>query len=122
VRLVHLFESNGQSVLETRELQLEEQPWGAAVNLPHVRSVQLRRLNPGLELGVHNAPFRNLIAQLAGSGTISCGGQSVLLSSDDLLFAEDLTGSGHTSAEVSGPRWQLVVVFDDDFDIESITE
>ena len=61
------------------------------------------------------------MVQLTGSGEIVCGdGTSRVLGPGDLLLADDLTGEGHVSREVSGPRAQAVIYLDPAFDLDTL--
>jgi len=81
----------------------------------------VRDLPPGWSRDFHNAPRRQLVIQLAGTGEIVCGdGTSRAFGPGDLLLADDVTGEGHVSREICGPRRQAYVYLDPELDLAAL--
>ncbi len=71
------------------------------------------------EWDYHVAPRRQFALHLAGRTEIEVAdGECRTFGPGDLLLADDLTGEGHISREVEGPRLQVFVVLAADFDID----
>ena len=111
--------TDGRSHLEDVELHTTARADGAGIELSDaVQGVALREVPPGLSSDFHCAPRRQLVIQLSGSGELVCGdGTSRVVGPGDVVLAEDTTGQGHISREISGPRTQAVVYLDPDYDL-----
>jgi hypothetical protein len=68
----------------------------------------------------HTPPQRQFVITLIGSVEIRVGdGSTRVFGPGDILLAEDLTGEGHSSRELIGPRRSLILPVPADFDIAS---
>jgi len=114
MNLAHLYSGDdGESHFRDVEVPLVETPYGGCFKLPGVIAIQIRQVAPGYTSDFHVEPRRQLVVQLTGSGETNCGhGERRTFGQPDLLLADDRSGRGHTSAEVSGPRSQLVIQLD----------
>jgi hypothetical protein len=66
----------------------------------------------------HTPPQRQFVITLSGAVEIKVGdGSTRAFGAGDVLLAEDLTGQGHSSRELIGPRRSLILPVPDDFDI-----
>jgi quercetin dioxygenase-like cupin family protein len=69
-----------------------------------------RRAPDGRFSSWHNAPRRQYVIILSGQMEIGIGdGTARRLKAGDILLAEDLTGQGHTTRAVGGPRVSVSV-------------
>ena len=67
----------------------------------------------------HVAPRRQLAIHLRGRTEIEVGsGEKRSFGPDDLLLADDLTGEGHISREVEGPRLQVFAALRPDVNLD----
>jgi hypothetical protein len=81
----------------------------------------LRDLPAGYSNEFHPAPRRQIVVNLTGSGEIICGdGSRRVVGAGDILLADDTTGEGHISREISGPRRQQYVYLDPDVDVVAL--
>jgi hypothetical protein len=107
-----------QSHFEDLELAEEETAHGWLTAEIPATAVLFRLTPPGGSLGYHQAPRRQLVFMLTGAVEIECGDGSVRrLGPGDVLLADDTTGQGHISREVSSPRRSVFVPLPDDLDI-----
>jgi hypothetical protein len=68
----------------------------------------------------HTPPQRQFVITLIGSVEIRVGdGSTRVFGPGDILLAEDVTGEGHSSRELIGPRRSLILPVPADFDISS---
>ncbi len=67
----------------------------------------------------HVAPRRQFVFHIVGVTEIEVGdGTSRRFGPGDLLLADDLTGQGHISREIEGPRLQVFAPLADDVDLD----
>ncbi len=67
----------------------------------------------------HVAPRRQFVIHLAGTVEIECGdGTKARFGPGEILLADDTTGQGHISREISGPRVQLFAALTPEADID----
>lgn len=67
----------------------------------------------------HVAPRRQFVIHLAGTVEIECGdGSKRRFGPGEILLADDTTGQGHISKEISGPRVQLFAALAAEADID----
>ncbi len=94
MKFLHLYSGDdGQSHVE--EMTLESHP--ALTELHAVKGVWIQTIEPGHFLDWHHAPRRQYVIMLSGEMEIGLGDGSMHhLGAGDVLFAEDLTGKGHT--------------------------
>ena len=68
----------------------------------HISGIQFRRSPPGQFIDWHPAPASQFVIILQGPSKITIGdGSSHTFGTGDVLFADDLTGRGHTTEVVS---------------------
>jgi hypothetical protein len=83
----------------------------------------LFRENPLGPPGAYHTPKqRQFVITIFGAVEITCGGGSRVFGPGDVLFAEDLTGEGHSNRELHGPRRSLIIPVPEDFDIRRFTK
>ena len=79
-----------------------------------------RETPAGVEQDFHNAPRRQFVITLSGAAEIECGDGTVRrLGPGDILLADDLTGQGHITRDVEGPRHTLILPLSDDLSVEA---
>jgi len=78
----------------------------------------LFRENPlGRSEEYHTPKQRQFVVTISGAVEITCAGGSRVFGPGDVLFAEDLTGEGHSNRELHGPRRSMIIPVPADFDI-----
>jgi hypothetical protein len=108
---------DGRSHFEDLEVPLDESRYGRLSAPVALESVVFRETDPGGELGLHNAPRRQFVVTLSGVVEIECGdGTKRRLGPGDILLADDVTGEGHITREIEGPRKSLLLPLAGDFD------
>jgi hypothetical protein len=71
----------------------------------------------------HNPPRRQMVVTLFGAAEIiASGGGSRVFGPGDALFAEDLTGAGHSTRELLGPRRSMMLFMPDSFQIHDFVK
>jgi hypothetical protein len=125
MKIIHLYAGDdGQSHFRDIELKLNaDSPFGggAAELLSEVQGLSFRDVPPGWSADYHTAPRRQFVLQLSGRGEYTCGdGTSRIVGPGDILLADDLTGQGHLSREVEGPRRQVYIYIDPEFDLDTL--
>ena len=124
MKLVHLYTGDdGQSHFEDIELKLSpERGLGGVLELvAPVQGMALREVPDGWTADYHNAPRRQIVVNLTGKGEIICGdGTSRVFGPGESFLADDVTGQGHLSREVEGPRTQLFVYVDPELDLDTL--
>lgn len=122
MKLIHLYTGpDGRSHFRDLALAVTEDRGGLLFELGDaVQGAEIRDLPAGWTNDFHTAPRRQLVLQLLGSGEINCGdGTSRIVGPGDLLLADDVTGEGHWSREIEGPRRQLIIAIDESLDVDS---
>lgn len=113
---------DGFSHFETRELDFSEIDWGTGLEFGDVGGLMLREPPLGAIADFHCAPRRQFVLQLRGSMRIDCGnGEVRVIGPGDILLGDDLTGKGHHSTELTGPRLQALVYLPESFDLDAIS-
>jgi hypothetical protein len=125
MKIIHLYTGDdGQSHFEDIELKsTSDRPSGVSVVelLSAVQGLSFTQVPPGWTADYHTAPRRQFVLHLTGKGEYTCGdGTSRIVGPGDILLADDLTGQGHRSREVEGPRQQAYIYLDPDFDLDTI--
>ncbi len=83
----------------------------------------LFRENPLGRAGEYHTPGqRQFVITISGAVEITCAGGSRVFGPGDILFAEDLTGEGHSNRELHGPRRSMIIPVPADFDIRRWTK
>ena len=123
-KIVRVFTGNDQrSHFEDLIVPMSEFRLGSLLSMKSemvpVKGIVFRE-NPldGYALEFHTPPQRQLVITLTGAVEISVGdGSSRVFGPGDILFADDLTGEGHLSRELLGPRKSLILPMPDGFDV-----
>jgi hypothetical protein len=109
---------DNQSHFEDLDIPLKESRYGSLSSLVPAKGVIFRETPLGGELDFHNAPQRQFVITLEGEVEIECGdGARRRLGPGGILLADDTTGQGHITREVSGPRRSIFLPLPEDFDI-----
>ena len=83
----------------------------------------LFRENPlGRSEEYHTPKQRQFVITISGAVEITCADGRRVFGPGDVLFAEDLSGEGHSNRELHGPRRSLIIQVPADFDIHRYTE
>ena len=113
---------DGQSHFEELEIPLAISDAGAMSSPIPIESVFFRdttEAGPAV-WDYHVAPRRQFVVHIRGRTEIEVGdGTRQTFGPGDVLLADDLTGQGHISREVEGPRGQIFVPLDDSADLTS---
>lgn len=113
---------DGFSHFETRELNLSPADLGVGIEFLGVGGLMLREPPLGVVQDFHCAPRRQFVLELRGSMRIDCGnGEVRVIAPGDILLGDDLTGKGHHSTELTGPRLQGIVYLPPDLDLDAIS-
>ena len=109
---------DGESHFEDLEVPMTERPYGFITDWLAATGLAYRENHPGQDLGFHVAPRRQLVINLYGAVEIETGhGEVRRFGAGDILLADDLTGRGHISRDVEGPRRTLFVPLPEDLDV-----
>ena len=112
---------DGQSHFEALEIPLAISDAGAMSSPIPIESVFFRdttEAGPAV-WDYHVAPRRQFVVHIRGRTEIEVGdGTRQTFGPGDVLLADDLTGQGHISREVEGPRFQVFAVLADRVDLD----
>jgi hypothetical protein len=109
---------DSQTHFEELDVPLREGPYGSISKLVPLKGVAFRTTPLGLSMDFHNAPARQFVITLVGRVEIEVGsGEKREFGAGDILLADDVTGQGHITRELEGPRRSLFLPLPDDFDI-----
>src|SRR5262245_13226424 len=103
MQIIHLHTgADGRSHLADVRLRTTAREDGTGSELSAaVQGVALREVPRGWSSDFHNAPRRQLVIQLTGTGELVCGdGTTRVVGPGDLVLADDTTGEGHVSREI----------------------
>jgi hypothetical protein len=120
LRIVRVFTGDDKaSHFEELDIPLDSSAYGQFFSEPvPVQSVIFRETPAGGLLDFHPAPRRQFVITLEGVVEIECGdGAKLRLGAGDILLADDLTGQGHISREIEGPRRSIFLPLAEDFDV-----
>jgi len=70
----------------------------------------------------HTPKQRQFVITICGAVEITCAGGRRVFGPGGVLFAEDLTGEGHSNRELHGPRHSLIIPVPADFDVRRWTK
>ena len=108
---------DGESHFETVELPYQPiaDAQAEVTTMRGASGIQFRHSPPGQYIDWHTAPARQYVIILQGQSKITVGdGSSHTFATGDVLFADDLTGRGHTTEVVSDePRVSIFVPLTD---------
>ncbi len=109
---------DGRSHFEDLVMPLRETQYGRMSRQLPAEGLTFRVTNPDYSLDFHPAPRRQFVLTLSGSAELECGdGAKRLLGPGSVLLAEDTTGEGHISREISGPRVTVFIPVPEELDI-----
>ena len=112
---------DGESHFETIDVTMSESRYGSLSELFDAEGVMFRTTPIGGELDFHNAPRRQFVVNLSGTVEIEVGdGTKLQLHGGDILLADDVTGRGHITRDVEGPRHSLFIPLPEDFDVDAL--
>ena len=112
---------DGESHFETIDISMSESRYGSLSELFDAEGVMFRTTPIGGELDFHNAPRRQFVVNLSGTVEIEVGdGAKLQLHGGDILLADDVTGRGHITRDVEGPRHSLFIPLPEDFDVDAL--
>ncbi|MCY4620010.1 MAG: hypothetical protein OXD50_15860 [Chloroflexi bacterium] len=112
---------DGESHFETIDVSMSESRYGSLSELFEAEGVMFRTTPIGGELDFHNAPRRQFVVNLSGTVEIEVGdGTKLQLHGGDILLADDVTGRGHITRDVEGPRHSLFIPLPEDFDVDAL--
>jgi uncharacterized cupin superfamily protein len=119
MRIIRVFTGDDQqSHFEDLELPETETEHGWFSPAVPATSVIFRRTPPGGTIDFHVAPRRQFVITLEGEVEIECGdGSTCRLGPGDILLADDTTGQGHISREITSPRRSIFVPIPAEFDL-----
>ncbi len=112
---------DGQSHFEDLDLPLRVTAAGAMSSAIPLTSMFVRSTEEAgpATWDYHVAPRRQFALHLVGVTEIEVGdGTTRRFGPGDLLLADDLTGQGHISREIEGPRLQVFAQLPDDVDLD----
>jgi hypothetical protein len=122
VKVVRIYTgADNRSYFEDLQVPMEQVLHGSRVSersalIP--TAGMLFRENPlGRSEQYHTPKQRQFVITIFGAVEITCAGGARVFGPGDILFAEDLTGEGHSNRELHGPRRSLIVPVPEDFDI-----
>lgn len=111
---------DGQSHFEELDLPLTVSDAGAMSSKIPIEAIFFRdttEAGPAV-WDYHVAPRRQFAIHLRGRTEIEVGsGERRTFGPGDILLADDLTGQGHISREIEGPRLQIFAVLADSVDL-----
>lgn len=109
---------DNESHLETIEVPMEASELGHVSKMEGATGVIFRETPADFFLDYHNAPARQFVVNMGGQTEIEVAdGSKVTIGDGDIIFAEDVTGHGHISRGLTGPRHSLFIIMPDSFDI-----
>ena len=111
---------DGESHFEQIEVSLRESGTSALSRQLDAESLLFRTTPSDHEPPRHLAPRRQFIINLDGVVEIEAGAETQRFGPGSIIFAEDLTGRGHVTRDVGGPRRSVVIPVPDDFDLDRL--
>lgn len=109
---------DNRSHFEDLDIPLERAAYESESTLILASGVSFRENLVGDSLDFHNAPRRQFVITIAGIGEIECGDKSRRrFGAGDILLADDLTGHGHTTREIEGPRRAVFIPLPPELDV-----
>lgn len=122
VKVVRIYTgTDDRSYFEDLQVPMEQILQGSrtsrrSASIP-TRSMLFRENALGRSEEYHTPRQRQFVITICGAVEITCAGGRRVFGPSDVLFAEDLTGEGHSNRELHGPRRSLIVPVAEDFDI-----
>jgi hypothetical protein len=107
-----------ESHFEDLDIPLKEGIYGSISRFVPVKGVAFRETPLGAEMDFHNAPQRQFVITLVGIAEVECGdGTKRAFGPGDILLADDVTGHGHITRELEGPRKSIFLPLPEEFDV-----
>lgn len=118
MRVVRIFtRDSGESAIEVRRVPMAGDARPASKTF-RCESIFFRETPQGHEQAYHNAPRRQLIFLTSGILELEASdGKRFVCRPGDLIFAEDLEGTGHITRSLRDVRGFVHVAVSGDFDI-----
>jgi quercetin dioxygenase-like cupin family protein len=114
IRMTRLYTGpGGVSFLEDIDMKTKPTPTGEETELMKVPGVQFARIAKGTFFDWHPEPQRQYVIMLKGQLELEVGGgtrKKVVFRPGDIIFAEDLTGQGHTSRMIGNEDMVAIIV------------
>jgi hypothetical protein len=119
MRVTHIYTGeDNRSHFEDLDIPLERASYGSESKLVPSLGVIFRENRVGDSLTFHNAPRRQFVITISGLGELECGdGSRRRFRPGDILLADDLTGEGHITREIEGPRRAIFIAVPEDLDV-----
>jgi len=112
---------DGETHFEDIEVSLRSGAQGLFSRRLDAVGLVFRRTPTQYDYDWHPAPQRQFLFNLDGEVEVESGaGEKRRFGPGSILFAEDLTGRGHKSRDIVGPRDQIVIVVPQDFDLDRL--
>jgi len=113
MEITEIYTREETSYFRTHSVQWEKQAKLGTYSFPtNAKYFRLRKFDKGLFYDWHTAPRSQYIIYLEGEvEVIASGGEKKIFHAGDILFANDLSGIGHTSKTIQ-PGKALIIVAD----------
>jgi hypothetical protein len=109
---------DNRSHFEELDIPLGRAAYGSESALVPTLGVVFRENRVGDSLDFHTAPRRQFVITIFGVGEIECGdGTRRRFRAGDIMLADDITGQGHISREIEGPRRVVFIRVPADLDV-----
>jgi hypothetical protein len=109
---------DNRSHFEDLDIPLERAAYGSESKLIPSLGVIFRENRVGDSLNFHNPARRQFVITISGVGELECGdGSRRRFRPGDILLADDLTGEGHITREIEGPRRAIFIPLSEDLDV-----
>ena len=109
-----------KSHFEELDVPLNPTRYGSLSDMVPAEGVIFRETPQGGEIDFHNAPRRQFVVNLRGRVEIEIGdGTKRQLGAGDILLADDVTGQGHITRDIEGPRYSLFIPLPADLDVSA---
>ena len=110
---------DGQSHFEDREIPLRDTSVGRIYQHFRSQEILFRETPAGMAWGYHTTRNRVLIVILTGAIEVELGdGTKRRFGPGELVLADDVTGQGHKTVDVEGPRQSLMITIPDDVSVD----
>jgi hypothetical protein len=111
---------DNRSHFEDLDIPLGPAGYGSETQLIPSLGVVFRENRVGDSLDFHTAPRRQFVITIFGVGEIECGdGSRRRFKAGDIMLADDLTGQGHITREIEGPRRAVFIPLPPDLDVSA---
>jgi hypothetical protein len=112
--------TDNRSHFEELDIPLAPASYGRETGLIAALGVVFRENRVNDSLDFHTAPRRQFVITIFGVGEIECGdGSRRRFKAGDIMLADDLTGQGHITREIEGPRRAVFIPVPPDLDVNA---